>query len=439
MKLRVIVSLVVLLIGSLFVSAQDDVTYEPYTSPDGRISFESPAGWAITPFGQFFSIAKHGFYVEPADMQPGQQTISVGLLNMEELGISSDLGPVDFTTAVLDSFGDETPDTVVIDGSRTITLASGVEAGAFDLSEGTARHFVLTYPQDGVAIMVSANAHESETAVLEPITLHVANSIVLGEMAADVQAMPEYPVVNIIGTDEGMQLPPVPEEGVPAGMYTFQLTNSRGDATFSSGLARINDGISMDEFMAVVMSENSMDAVAMVSLYGGAGDLAPGESFSYTVNLHPGNYLMLEFGPEGPPSDLVPFIVVEGDMMDVVEPDADVHLAMVDFAFGVPGFMPSGEQLWHLDNIGDQWHEVAVMPLPEGVESVSDVMEMMASGSEPDVQPAFFWAPMSAGTEAWVTVDLEPGSYVVLCFLPDLNGDFSPHMNHGMIQVFTVQ
>ena len=63
----------------------------------------------------------------------------------------------------------------------------------------------------------------------------------------------------------------------------------------------------------------------------------------------------------------------------------------------------------------------------------------MASDNQPDIQPFMNWIPMSPGTEAWTTLDLQPGTYVLLCFLPDINGDFSPHMNHGMMQVFHVQ
>ena len=35
-------------------------------------------------------------------------------------------------------------------------------------------------------------------------------------------------------------------------------------------------------------------------------------------------------------------------------------------------------------------------------------------------------------------MDLAPGEYTVLCFLPDLNGDFSPHLTHGMVASLTV-
>ena len=32
-----------------------------------------------------------------------------------------------------------------------------------------------------------------------------------------------------------------------------------------------------------------------------------------------------------------------------------------------------------------------------------------------------------------------PGEYTVLCFLPDLAGDMSPHLAHGMVRTLTVE
>ena len=243
----------------------------------------------------------------------------------------------------------------------------------------------------------------------------------------------EIPTVTGVATDGAIEFP----EEIAAGLVNLVFENNRSEGEFTAGVARINDDVTLEQFMEAASAENPMGAVAMVSLYGGTG-AAPGESVSYTVNLDAGDYLLLEFGEAGP-SDFTTFTVTEGDMMDVAAPAADVNLAMVDFGFGVPGFISAGEQVWHLENVADQWHEIAMFPLPEGISSVADARAAMASPDQPDIQPVLFWAPMSPGAEAWITLDLEPGNYLLLCFLPDLNGDFMPHMDHGMIQVFTVE
>jgi hypothetical protein len=80
---------------------------------------------------------------------------------------------------------------------------------------------------------------------------------------------------------------------------------------------------------------------------------------------------------------------------------------------------------------------MAVFPVDEGT-TVSDVRALLGTDDE-GPEPAFITEPIGAGVEMWTTIDLEPGTYVALCFLPDLNGDFSSHFEHGMIQVFTVE
>jgi hypothetical protein len=243
----------------------------------------------------------------------------------------------------------------------------------------------------------------------------------------------DYTAVTGVATDEGIDFP----EEVPAGLVNLTFENNRSEGEFTAGIARINDGVTMEQFMEAAAAENPMEAVSMVSLYGGTGVL-PGESITYTVDLAGGNYLLLEFGEEGP-SDFTMFTVTENDMEPMAAPQADVNLALIDFGFGVPGFISAGEKTWHVENVGDQWHEIAMIPLPEGISSVADARAAMEAPDQPDIQPILFWAPMSPGTEAWITLDLEPGNYLLLCFLPDLNGDFSPHMAHGMMQVFTVE
>ena len=240
----------------------------------------------------------------------------------------------------------------------------------------------------------------------------------------------EIPTVTGIASDDGIELP----SEVPAGLVTFTFENNRSDAPFSPIIARLNDGVTMDDLMAAMGGEDQMAAVTLLTLYGGSA-IASGESLNFTTELTAGEYVLVEMEGEG----FLAFTVSEGDALEMTEPEADVHLAMVDFGFGLPAFVPAGPQVWHLENIGDQWHEVRIYPAPEGISSVADVRAAIAAGEEEEPEQAFFWTPMGAGTQVWVTIDLEPGTYVLVCLLPDLAGDFSPHMEHGMIQVFTVE
>ena len=266
-------------------------------------------------------------------------------------------------------------------------------------------------------------------------TLFIAIALLIMATATAAQDTTGAEIPTVTGeiTAEGITFP----SEVTAGLLNVTFESSRDDATIAPIIARLNDGLTMDDLMGA-MSEDEMAAITMLSFYGGAG-VAGGESQSYTVNLPAGDYVIIlsDTSAEGAPAGFGTFTATEGDMTDVALPEADVSLAMVDFAFGVPAFMPAGPQVWKLYNVGTQWHEVIIFKAPEGISTVAEARAAMEGGEE--AEQAFFWAPMAPETEAWVTIDLEAGTYFVLCFLPDINGDFSPHIEHGMMQVFTVE
>ena len=439
MKWKSLFSLVALLMSTTVALAQDGVSYETYTSEDGRISFDAPEGWFIAPYGPSFDLSTQG-YVETADVQPGQQQIDIMLLNADDLdagGVAKDLPLEDYAFALLDMLGDGSP-IPSPDSTNTITLDNGVEAFTIGLSMDPAQVVVTVYRQDDSTILVSGFAHKSEFEAFEPVARHVLNSIELGENATDAPMMSMIPTVNVRATDAEIQMPPVPDEGVEAGPYKFEFGNTRTEASYSPDIARLNEGVTMDDFNEALATDDGFGAVSLVTLLGGP-EIMPGQTSSMTVELVPGEYMLMELGEDGP-GDIIPFTVVEGDMTEsMAAPEADVTLNMVDFAYDMPTTIPSGELLWHVVNSGEQWHEAAIFRVPEGT-----TVESMLSGEQSDEDgeeygQVFTWSPMSEGAEAWATVSLEPGTYAVLCFLPDLNGDFAPHVDHGMVQVFTVE
>jgi hypothetical protein len=91
-------------------------------------------------------------------------------------------------------------------------------------------------------------------------------------------------------------------------------------------------------------------------------------------------------------------------------------------------------------NNGEQWHEVAFVQLAEGM-GIDDIMAYLES-EEAEGPPPFvdfkFLAPFSQGNRQWVDMDFAPGNWVVICFLPDIASDFSPHFVHGMVRNLTV-
>ena len=114
-----------------------------------------------------------------------------------------------------------------------------------------------------------------------------------------------------------------------------------------------------------------------------------------------------------------------------------------DFTFDMPNEVPSGEQTWELRNTGDQWPEMVLFKLQEGT-TEEDLVQMLMSDQQPQGPPPFegagYFGPVSNGDSFWVPLDLEPGTYAAVCFLPDLADPASgkSHVEEGMVKTFQV-
>jgi hypothetical protein len=91
-----------------------------------------------------------------------------------------------------------------------------------------------------------------------------------------------------------------------------------------------------------------------------------------------------------------------------------------------------------VQNHGTQSHELVLVKLVPG-KTVHDVIESIEDrNAEQAGVPIGGVTPMSVGETNWVSVDLEPGSYGLICFIPDQRGDGKPHFMHGMTKEFEV-
>jgi hypothetical protein len=243
------------------------------------------------------------------------------------------------------------------------------------------------------------------------------------------------PEVTVEVSDSGITAP----AEMPAGLVAVTIQNS-GQAPAGPIFARLNDGVTQEQFLETMATDESgTAALAMVTLLGGA-QAAPGASARAVYDLQPGNYVAVGLA-EGPPQ-IASFTVAAGSSAAPAEPAATVNAELKDFQFTLPDQIKAGAQTWKIENTGGQWHEMGIFKLNEGV-TVDDLMAMMMSGEESGGPPPFeqmaFWSPMSEGQHAWMDVDLPAGTYTVLCFLPDF-ASTPPvsHLEHGMVRTLTV-
>ncbi len=100
-----------------------------------------------------------------------------------------------------------------------------------------------------------------------------------------------------------------------------------------------------------------------------------------------------------------------------------------DFAFdGVPEKVDAGTATFTFENTGTEFHEMGLARLPEGM-TLQEALEL-----ESIVPSGILLAPPGERAGG-LTVDLEPGSYVLFCFIENENG---PHAFQGMVAQITV-
>ncbi len=172
--------------------------------------------------------------------------------------------------------------------------------------------------------------------------------------------------------------------------------------------------------------------------HGGVNSVAPGNEASVSIQLEPGDYLLLCGIPDvaGRPHAMRGMVralrVVEAAPSGEPAPRADATLRLTDFAFALSGPLHAGSRTVQLVNDGRQAHEAVVIRLAEGA-SVQDFIERYRPGGLPNSAglEAGGVTGIDPGRQASMHLDLEPGRYGLLCFLADpVTG--APHFSRGM-------
>lgn len=231
---------------------------------------------------------------------------------------------------------------------------------------------------------------------------------------------------------------------VPAGWTRFTLENV-GERPHDLMLLKPEAGKTISDVLEALEAEGPPDWAA---LYGGVS-AGPGETRAYTVNLDPGSYIALSFGQNesGPPDaaqGMIHAFTVSGEASELSPerlPEADATVNMIDFAFVITGALSSGEQTIRVMNTGDALHEMQVFRLDEGV-TFEQFTEMLDQEPQEGEEPPFTYVGgpvMSPGVDGFVTMELEAGTHVLVCFIPSPEHGGQPHYKLGMIAQVEVE
>jgi hypothetical protein len=120
---------------------------------------------------------------------------------------------------------------------------------------------------------------------------------------------------------------------------------------------------------------------------------------------------------------------------------------MVEMAFSLDQPLRAGPQVIALTNAGVQPHFMSLAGVPAGT-TVEDVLQLSETFMNPQATPpaglsfddiitVYDSADLSSGMTNWFSVDLAPGDYLLVCFVPDQETGI-PHAMLGMMDIVTV-
>jgi hypothetical protein len=247
---------------------------------------------------------------------------------------------------------------------------------------------------------------------------------------------------------------PATELTVTAGDYTFGLSattvaagrlpvelHNQGAEPHQLMVARLHDGVTIDDYLGAA-AESEASAEALVDNAGGVNAVDAGATRTGYADLEPGRYVVLCFlpTPEGPShlheGMVAELTVVDEPVVDAPEPTGEI--TMLDFGFALPAGGLAEADTYRVVNDGPSDHELALMRIDDG-KAFGDVVTFLTGGFRGE-QPLDFVGGaggVEPGGDTYVDLDLEPGEYVAMCFLPDAASG-KRHAELGMVATFTI-
>jgi plastocyanin len=224
---------------------------------------------------------------------------------------------------------------------------------------------------------------------------------------------------------------------------TIKLTvKNTGKEPHELGLVRVTAGTTADQFAKDVLStEGAPIPDYVVGAPGGLGFVVPGGTGTSTISLDEGTYVYFcTFeSPDGTPhyaNGMLGEVTVSGTANTDPLPQTSAEVDASEYKFDVSG-LKAGDNTLTFANKGNQFHHLVAIPMNPGA-TLDDVKAALSSDEEPANPPVDFdkeqdLAVTGPGQAQVVSLTLEKGSYVFLCFLSDKTGG-PPHFTKGMLQ-----
>jgi len=292
--------------------------------------------------------------------------------------------------------------------------------------------------------------------LLMPLVLAPAARAQAATSVATFPATLGLPELDITITDTGFSAP----SEVAAGRVLLNVTNDATASQDSAGanLALLPEGKTIEDLAAIfgpqmgtpTSDEEAIPQWIYQATFAGGPEVPPGQSMQAVVDLTPGDWVLFNDSP-GAPQPPQPLTVTgsAASPTTMEEPQADVEVQLQEYAFiGLENPVPAGPHLWKFTNTGSQPHIMVLFRAPAGI-TMDEMMTLLQLPDDATPPPGFpyqesdfdFNQPglgvLSPGQTSWLALDLAPGTYIAVCFVPDERTG-APHAVMGMVQIFTV-
>lgn len=247
-------------------------------------------------------------------------------------------------------------------------------------------------------------------------------------------------VLEITAFDYAFTMP----DSVSAGLTEVHLLN-QGPELHHVQIIRLEEGKRLADLYRAFQAGGPPPA--WMREVGGPNAPVPTGTSITALNLEPGRHVVVCFipSPDGTPH------IVKGMMKEFVvtpartdrraasaaQPRADVTITLSDYDFALSRPLVQGRQTVRVLNTATQPHEVFFARLAPGKTAADLVAWVEKMEGPPPAMPMGGTTGFIRGEENYVALNLEPGEYALLCFIPDA-GDGRPHVAHGMMKQITV-
>lgn len=253
-----------------------------------------------------------------------------------------------------------------------------------------------------------------------------------------------YPTLSIAYDGANVTVP----ETLTAGRYLVDFTSTASEPPMVTFFMGANADHSIDDILSALqsadLSQGPPPIYYQVHVAGLSDSGAP-----TVVTLTPGDWVFAAIGQQGA---AVAKLSVTGDLPAFDAIDGAVNVDLHEMVIDMPDTIPAGDHVWQVENTGSFVHVLSVakvsgpitdeqllnaLALQSGDPNATPVAEGSV-GDPNNIQPIFDSGEFSNGLTQLFEMNLEPGTYVAICFLSG-PGDVGMHAMLGMYKIFTVE